>query len=207
MAFSSSRLSPNFQLIINIASEFGNIQEAHKERPAYTSCRRQAPNLQYSHCGTSILAILRQQIQGSRGSDARWTRLLDPTVNVLFALSATLGEGVGPVCLINLSDICTSYLFGKHAYQLKWYLPESVSCFQYASLLINMTLWAIHCNASISQAAKDARANQDALIDIFERIEMFFRHLENYSDVPPTLEMIDIVVRIMVEVLSVLGSL
>jgi hypothetical protein len=62
-----------------------------------------------------------------------------------------------------------------------------------------------HHNASISQAAKDARASQDTLIDIFERIEMFFRRLEIYTGVPPTSEMMDIVVRIMAEVLSVVG--
>ncbi len=34
---------------------------------------------------------------------------------------------------------------------------------------------------------------------------MFFRRLEIYIEVPPTLEMMDIVVRIMVEILSILG--
>jgi len=62
-----------------------------------------------------------------------------------------------------------------------------------------------HCNGSISQAAKDARASQDTVIDIFERIEMFFRLLEVYTDVPRTSEMMDIVVRIMAEVLSIVG--
>jgi hypothetical protein len=62
-----------------------------------------------------------------------------------------------------------------------------------------------HCNGFVSQAAKDARASQDTLIDIFERIEMFFRRLEIYTGVPPTSEMMDIVVRIMAEVLSVVG--
>jgi hypothetical protein len=62
-----------------------------------------------------------------------------------------------------------------------------------------------HCNGSISQAAKDARASQDTLIEIFERIEMFFRRLEIYTEVPPTSEMMDIVARILAEVLSIVG--
>ena len=57
----------------------------------------------------------------------------------------------------------------------------------------------------ISQAAKDARASQDVLIDVFERIEMFFRRLEIYTEVPPSSEMVDIIARIMAEVLSILG--
>ena len=51
----------------------------------------------------------------------------------------------------------------------------------------------------------DVRASQDTLIDIFERMENFFRRLEIYTEVSPTPEMIDIIVRIMVEVLSLLG--
>jgi hypothetical protein len=62
-----------------------------------------------------------------------------------------------------------------------------------------------HCNAHISQAAKDVRASQDALIDIFERIEMFFRRLESYTEVPLTTEMTDNIVQIMAEVLFILG--
>jgi hypothetical protein len=51
----------------------------------------------------------------------------------------------------------------------------------------------------------DARASQDTIIDIFERIEMFFRRLDTYTQVPSTTEMMDIIVQIMVEVLSILG--
>ena len=63
----------------------------------------------------------------------------------------------------------------------------------------------INCNAPTSQAAKDVRESQDTLINIFERIEMFFRRLEVYAEVPPTTEMMDINVQIMAEVLSILG--
>ncbi len=48
------------------------------------------------------LAVLEQQLKGldpSRRSDDRWTRWLDPTVNVLYVLSETLGEGVSLVRL------------------------------------------------------------------------------------------------------------
>jgi hypothetical protein len=51
----------------------------------------------------------------------------------------------------------------------------------------------------------DARANQDTLVDIFERMESFFQRLEVYTDVSPTHEMIDIIMKIMIEVLSILA--
>jgi len=60
-------------------------------------------------------------------------------------------------------------------------------------------------NSYNPQAVKDVRASQDTLIDIFERIENFFRRLENYAAVPPTPEMVDIIGKIMVEVLSILA--
>jgi hypothetical protein len=51
----------------------------------------------------------------------------------------------------------------------------------------------------------DVRASQDTLIDIFERMENFFQRLEIYTNVSPAPELIDIIVKIMVEVLSILG--
>ena len=57
----------------------------------------------------------------------------------------------------------------------------------------------------ILQAAKDVRAGRDALVDIFERIETFFRRLEIYTEVPPNQEMVDTISMIMVEVLSILA--
>ena len=43
------------------------------------------------------------------------------------------------------------------------------------------------------------------LVDIFVRIESFFKRLESYTKVPPTVAMTDVVVKIMIEVLSLLG--
>ena len=70
------------------------------------------------------------------------------------------------------------------------------------SILLHIS--ADKCNAYHLQAAKDIRG-QDTLVGLFERIEIFFRRLEIYTDVPPTMEMIDMAIRIMVEVISILG--
>ena len=73
---------------------------------------------------------------------------------------------------------------------------------------LNIGAWA-HCHglssAYVSQAAKDVRASQNTVLDIFERIEMFFRRLGVYTEVEPTPEMIEMMVQITVEVLSILG--
>ena len=62
-----------------------------------------------------------------------------------------------------------------------------------------------YCNTYIFQAAKDVRASQDTLVDVFERMEMFFRRIEMYTKVPLTTEMTDVITHIMAEVLSILG--
>ena len=63
----------------------------------------------------------------------------------------------------------------------------------------------INCNAFVSQAAKEARASEDILVEIFEQVEMFFQRLKIYTELPSTMEIMDVIVRIMVQVLSVLG--
>ena len=55
----------------------------------------------------------------------------------------------------------------------------------------------------MSQAAKDVKASQDALVDLFERMENFFKRLESHTAVPPTDAMTDIIVKIMIEVLNI----
>jgi hypothetical protein len=48
-------------------------------------------------------------------------------------------------------------------------------------------------------------ANQDMLIDLFERIGRFFKRLESYTERTPSEGMTDMMVEVMVEVLSVLA--
>jgi hypothetical protein len=49
------------------------------------------------------------------------------------------------------------------------------------------------------------RASYDALADVFECIENFFRRLMVYTEIPPTPAMTEVLVKIMTEILSVLG--
>jgi hypothetical protein len=86
--------SSNFQLIIN------NALEAYKKRTKSDLLAHPlAPQLQACDSPGAILAVLQQQVQGldQSGTDDRWTKWLDPTVNVLFAFSVTLGTGIGMV--------------------------------------------------------------------------------------------------------------
>ena len=81
-----------------------------------------AAQLQSCNSPGAILVVLQEQVQGldnldsSRGTDERWTKWLDPTVNVLYTFSSVLGSGVSLVCLRKFtclrsafSYLCDSY--------------------------------------------------------------------------------------------------
>ncbi|KAH9002471.1 hypothetical protein EDB86DRAFT_3241984, partial [Lactarius hatsudake] len=126
--------------------------------------------LQACDSPAAILTILQGQVDQFMQSQSGREKLkswLNPTISVLYAFSATLGEGVGLV-----------------------FSPAKVIFASAGVLLL---------------AAKDVEASQDVLIEVFERIENFFRRLEIYTDVPPTPAMTDMMVKITVEVLDILG--
>ena len=56
-----------------------------------------------------------------------------------------------------------------------------------------------------SQAAKNVRASQDALFEIFERLEAFFQRLEIYTEATLDQKMADTVTKILAEVLNIIG--
>jgi hypothetical protein len=56
-----------------------------------------------------------------------------------------------------------------------------------------------------SQAAKNVRASQGTLFEIFERLEAFFQRLEIYTEEALDQKMVDTVVKIMAEVLNITG--
>ncbi|KAH8984888.1 hypothetical protein EDB86DRAFT_2810520, partial [Lactarius hatsudake] len=150
---------------------FGAALEAHKKQTKKdVTFHPLATQLQSCDTPSAILAILRAQVQAfdqSQSADEKLTKWLDPTVNVLYAFSATLGEGVGLA------------------------FPPAKTIFTGIGVLL--------------QAVKDVRASQNALVDLFGRMEYFFKRLEKYIDVRPTAAMTDIIVKIMVELISILG--
>ncbi|KAH8999670.1 hypothetical protein EDB86DRAFT_3242665, partial [Lactarius hatsudake] len=56
-------------------------------------------------------------------------------------------------------------------------------------------------------AAKDTAASRDVLIELFDKIESFFVRIQTYTEVPPTAEMINVMGKIMAEVLSILADM
>ena len=87
--------SSNFQSIID------NALDKYKKRTKNDLITHPlATQLQSCNSPTAILAVLQQLVQDSSSTDERWSRWLDPTVNVIYALSSTVAAGVGLVHLI-----------------------------------------------------------------------------------------------------------
>ena len=93
----SSSTSSNFQLI------FDNALKAYEKRTKNDLLTHPlADQLQSCNSPSSILTVLQEQVQElneSQCDNERLTKWLDPTVEVLYALSGTLGEGVGLVSI------------------------------------------------------------------------------------------------------------
>ena len=126
----ASSSSPNFQLIIN------NALDTYKKRTR-RDLRTHPLAVQLQTCGspTAILDVLQEQVQAldqSRGTDERWTKWLDPTINVMYTFSNILGAGVSLVCLTTRSFLryAPSYLHGRYFHLLASSLPELGSYFQ-----------------------------------------------------------------------------
>jgi len=62
-----------------------------------------------------------------------------------------------------------------------------------------------HFDTQLLQAAKDVGAGQEALINVFIRVQYYFKRLEIYTNVPATDAMRNMMVDIMVEVISFLA--
>ncbi|KAN0127972.1 hypothetical protein V8E53_014226 [Lactarius tabidus] len=155
--------SSNFQTIFNAA-----LKAYEKKTKKDLLAHPLAAQLKACNSPNDIHAVLQDKVNEldqSRSADERLSQWLNPTINVLYSFSATIGAGVGLV-----------------------FSPGSVIFSGIGVLLL---------------AAKDVEASQDALIDLFDRIENFFKRLESYTSVPPTDAMTDIIVKIMVEVLNI----
>ncbi|KAH9033931.1 hypothetical protein EDB85DRAFT_2289282 [Lactarius pseudohatsudake] len=91
----SSPSTPNFRPIFEKA-----LEEYEKKTGKDLTAHPLATEIKACNSPESILAVLQgkaNELNQSRSSDERLTKWLNPTVNILSALSATLGEGVGSV--------------------------------------------------------------------------------------------------------------
>jgi hypothetical protein len=100
--------SSNYRSVLNAA-----LDAYEKKTKSKLLTHPLAAQLQSCDSPTAILSILQdliQQFDHRRRSDERLTNWLNPTVNVLYAFSSTIGQGVGLVSTNRLStwNLCSN---------------------------------------------------------------------------------------------------
>ncbi|KAH9033920.1 hypothetical protein EDB85DRAFT_1043365 [Lactarius pseudohatsudake] len=161
----SSSSTPNLQPIFEKA-----LKDYKKKTGTDLTTHPIAVELNGCDSPESILAVLEREaneLNQSRSSDDRLIKWLGPTVNILNALSATLGEGGG-------------------------------SAFRHTKIIFSGI-------GILIVAGKSTVTSRDVLVELFDRIESLFRQLKTYTEVPPTQAVIDVLAKIMAEVLSILA--
>ncbi|KAH8993406.1 hypothetical protein EDB92DRAFT_2102908 [Lactarius akahatsu] len=136
-----------------------------------------AAKLQTCESVDAVLDTLRDQAKTfERSGDQKLMKWIDPLVHVLYTFSGALGDGVSLVFIVNLFHAA---------------FPPAKVIFTGIGVLL--------------AAAKDARASHGAIIDLFERVESFFKRLGVYTQISLTTEMAEVLVKIVIELLSILS--
>jgi hypothetical protein len=155
----------------------------------------------------SIFSLLQEHVREFCGfrEDSKITKPLKCAVHVLHMLSSgtALGEGIGLVGCRTLS----SFLFPDVYY--KGFPTRKGSICGFRNLTYRQSPFSFPCPYTYvvpgCQAASDVSASYDALVDLFESIEIFLRRLDVYTRIPLTAAMADIVIKILTEVLATLA--
>ena len=169
-----------------------------------------ADKLQNCRCPDDVLQILSERESASKDHRDHYQTLIDrvrPVVQVVHAFSDVLGEAAGFVSsgiAFSLSDPIFTLPNRFHFSQQKRYLSELIFSFRYIYPLLLFIRFLR--DTLLRQAAIGVSASYNALADLFECVANFLRRLHIYTEkisLSPTMS--DIMIKIMVEVLSVLA--
>ncbi len=167
------------------------------------------------HCEEpdAILKLLQKRekdFKAYRGRNRGLIDRLSPVVRVLQPFSGLLGEVVSLVsytCLIySLVFFSSKVLIQSHQAPF----PPTKAIFVGIDVLLavrpfNIDFNQISSDAWLSQAASGVSSSYDDLLKLFESLGSFLKRLENYTEIPPTPIMTGMIVKILVELLSVLS--
>ena len=190
----------NYQLIIDAAlADYAKITGIDLSKDPFSAM------LEQSNSPEAILLLLQERqktFQTYRDRNRRLISCLSPAVTIIHAFSGILGEA---------SLVSVTY---HPVNSLTW--PRQISfspakaVFTSIDVLLTVRPLNAHfnrvlCNIRLCQAANGVTSSYNALLELFERLGNFLQRLEIYTRIPRTTTMTDIVIKIMVEVLSVLA--
>lgn len=166
--------------------------------------------LQSCHSPNDVLKLLEDKAnQFKHYREKNHNKLIDclaPVVRVIHTFSNVLDKALSSVSLIGSSTVhdFTALLLGA--------VPTSRvdlrgrRCPPYGKSLFPHSLTTSPPNIWLPrQAASDVTSSYDALVELFECLGGFLKRLEIYSNIPSSSLMSEIIVKIIVELLSVLS--
>jgi fungal STAND N-terminal Goodbye domain len=165
-----------------------------------------AAAIERANSPAAILELLQErekEFKDYREGNRRLISCLSPAVNVIQAFSGILGEAVSLV----------RHIFNPVTH-LTWPrqvpFPPAKALFVGIDVLLSVrpldTLFnRFPCDKWVCQAASGVTSSYDALLDLFEYLGNFLKRLEVYTTIPHSPMMMDLIVKIMVQLLSVLA--
>jgi hypothetical protein len=167
-----------------------------------------AREVQGCESAEAVLDIIQREAKAFdkfRGGNKRLMKWIGPSVDVLYTISATLGQGVGMVRIIKtIRDYKCTQLRVQVVPSANM-VSAGIGVLLVVRSSVFLFIYPLSFNADILQAAKDVKASHYVLVDLFERVQFFLKRLRVHTRIMPSKDMVDILVKIMVEVLSILA--
>ena len=161
-----------------------------------------ARELQSCDCVGKVLDQIHNQAETfDKFSGDKLMKWVGKSMHVLFKISSTLGSAAGTVCTIHddLRYIITSESLCRR------FLLQNQSLVQFISSSLFVHLCSFCRSVNTLQAAKGVWESHDVLINLFQRIHFFLKRLAVHTRISPTKDMVEILVKIMAEVISILS--
>ena len=196
--------SPNFRPILDAA-----LDSYAKQTGIDLTKHPSASNLQNCRSPDDVLQILSERESAFKDYRDQHRNLIDrvrPVVQAVHALSAVLGEITDFVCS-DVAFISSSHIFTPPR-QVPFHPTKAI--FVGVDVLLSVRIRVFFARSiydtALRQAAIGVSASYDALADLFECVSNFTRRFQIYTEkISSSPAMSDIVVKIMVEILSVLA--
>jgi hypothetical protein len=189
----------NIQLIIDALADYAKLTGIDLSKDPF------AATLEQSNSPGAILQQFQEReknFKEYRDDNRRLISCLSPIVKVFQAFSWISGEAVSLVSDTPSGEyIFNAILSGPHPASKRFVCWDRYSpcCTSFESLFEQFPC------LKVFQAASGITSSYDAVLDLFECLENFVKHLEIYTTTLLTTVVTDTVLKIMVELLSVLA--
>jgi len=193
----------NVQLIIDAAlDDYTKITGTDLSKTPFATAIEQSDSTE------AIIQLLHERekvFKEYRDGNRKLINSLIPAVRVIQAFSGIVVAPAGQVShtyhLVTPLTVTPSDPLSTSKRVVYWHRYSPCCKFPHYHYLLNR----IPCDEWVCQAASGVTSSYDALLELFKCLGNFLKRMEVYTTIPPTPILADVVVKIMVELLSVLA--